>query len=94
MSFTHRLCFLSYLERRDCTSTETSGKSAYANRLRVRVGRELFTANPWITLPSAVCDLCGRYCGHERQVASESQTRLRAPETTLRVGREGKAAEA
>lgn len=41
--------------------------------------------------PRCVCELCGRFCGYKRQVASESHTCLRAPEKTL--GGQGKASE-
>lgn len=41
--------------------------------------------------PRHVCELCGRFCGSKRQVASESHTCLRAPEKTL--GDQGKASE-
>lgn len=40
LSFTHGLCYLSYLERRESTSAEASGMSASGNLAEVRSGEE------------------------------------------------------
>ena len=45
LGFTHRLCFLGYLERRESTCEEASGMSASGNLAEDGAGRERLPGN-------------------------------------------------